>query len=400
MRNPPLTLKAFAENSSTETRIPMPTYIGSNTQYLSIPLMQFSLRGQGNYREMFIDPPVLEFREELFIHKPYTRTIVMRKMKLQNSSMSADSHGSTYKKSIRVEGKSDESFIVEIDTKKFNESTSSEEETDISVTILSKTCGVKTAYLIIEIEDGVPLSYFIQAAFKGPLVSIVEPNVEFGLQKVNSHSSFTINVTNHSPVEAPIIIRNSADFASFGFERYYEEYQKELAEDSRPDKKPRAKAHKSVRTMHTHLGNKITFQPQYLVIPPDSRGEITITLSSKSEEVISEILEVLVKNSESQFIRLNANIQKVKICLNRYSVDLGKIYAGIKQSIDKGHSQAVVLKNYGNIPAKFQWNEKVIPDQIKVMFDPARGTIAPHSEFVVNVKLTSYIGGDLYEVFT
>lgn len=34
------------------------------------------------------------------------------------------------------------------------------------------------------------------------------------------------------------------------------------------------------------------------------------------------------------------------------------------------------------------------------MFEPARGTIAPHSEFVVNIKLTSYIGGDLSEIFT
>lgn len=52
MRNPPEGLKLFAENNTNETKIPMPTYIGSNTQYLSIPYLQFNLRGQGNFREM------------------------------------------------------------------------------------------------------------------------------------------------------------------------------------------------------------------------------------------------------------------------------------------------------------------------------------------------------------
>lgn len=132
---------------------------------------------------------------------------------------------------------------------------------------------------MIEIEDGVPLSYFIQAKFIGPVVSIVEPDVEFGLQKVNTHTSFTMNITNHSPIEAPIIIKNSKDFTSYTFEKYLEEYNLEVSEGAKQEKKPKAKGHKSVRTMSTQHGNKITFQPQYIVIPPDSRGEITVTLS-------------------------------------------------------------------------------------------------------------------------
>ena len=76
------------------------------------------------------------------------------------------------------------------------------------------------------------------------------------------------------------------------------------------------------------------------------------------------------------------------------------MYAGIKQFINSQHSEAVVLRNYGNIPAKFQWNEVVIPEKLRVQFDPARGTIASHSEFVVNIKFTAYVGGELEELFT
>lgn len=63
----------------------------------------------------------------------------MKKLKSEDKSLSADTSNSGYKKSIRVEGKSDESFIVEVDSKKFDESTTSEENIDIAITILSKT---------------------------------------------------------------------------------------------------------------------------------------------------------------------------------------------------------------------------------------------------------------------
>ena len=86
------------------------------------------------------------------------------------------------------------------------------------------------------------------------------------------------------------------------------------------------------------------------------------------------------------------------MCLNRYSLDLGKIYAGIKQNIDANHEQCIMLKNYGNIPTKFLWNEKTIPDKLKIQLELARGTIAPHFEFVINIKLTAYLGGNLNEI--
>jgi hypothetical protein len=314
MRNPPEALKAFAESTKTESKIAMPTYVGSNTQYLSIPFLQFNLRGQGNFREMYIDPPILEYKEPLFINKTYTKMIIMKKSKnLDEKSVTTDANSSGYKKSIRVEGKSDETFEVEVDAQRFNESTSSDEDIDISVTIRSSTCGVKTAYILVDIEDGIPLSYFIQAEFTGPHVTIVEPNVEFGLQKVNSHASFTMSVTNHSAIDAPILIKNANDFMSHSFSAFYEEYSKAVKTDKEGGQKPQRKRQKSARTITTKEGNRVFFQPQYLVIPPNSRGEITVTLSCTKEEIISEILEVMVKDGESQFINLNANIQKIKV---------------------------------------------------------------------------------------
>lgn len=399
MRDPPEALKAFAENNKTESKVSMPTYIGSNTPYLSIPYLQFNLRGQGNYREMFLDPPILDFKDPLYINKLYTKSIYMKKNKNDENKNLHEGQAVSYKKKIWVESVSDETFDVQIDARKFDESTSSEDEIDISITIQCSSTGVKSAYIRVDIEDGVPLSYFLQAEFQGPLVSIVEPRVEFGLQKVKTHASFTMSVQNHSPVDAPIIMKNANDYLDFTYDAYFEEYQNDNVKQT-DGSKGKKKKKKSAKMIKTKAGNKITFQPQHIVIPANSRGEITVTLNCDHEEVINEILEVLVKDAESQFIFLSANIQRIRVSLSRSEVDLGKIYAGIRQIIDSRHPEAVILKNYGNLPAKFDWNEKMIPDQLKVQFDPVKGVIAPHSEFVVNVRLTTYLGGDMEEVFT
>jgi hypothetical protein len=45
VRHPPEGLKQFAAALPQKTKVPMPTYVGSNTQFLSIPMIIFNLRG-------------------------------------------------------------------------------------------------------------------------------------------------------------------------------------------------------------------------------------------------------------------------------------------------------------------------------------------------------------------
>lgn len=103
MRDPPDALKAFAESSNAaKSRMPIPTYVGSNTQYLSIPLLHFNLRGQGNFCELEIDPPIVFFEEELFINsQPLIKTITLKKKSDGNLRFR-----------IRLEGKSSENLQV------------------------------------------------------------------------------------------------------------------------------------------------------------------------------------------------------------------------------------------------------------------------------------------------
>ena len=75
-----------------------------------------------------------------------------------------------------------------------------------------------------------------------------------------------------------------------------------------------------------------------------------------------------------------AEVQKPRVTLNRNSIDLGKIYAGVTEVIDHDHKQALTLRNYGNLPALFHWEEKVDGERIIARFEPSRGIIPPKSE--------------------
>ena len=57
----------------------MPTYVGSNTQFLSIPIIQFNLKGQGNSCKVEIEPSYCIFDGDTFINKEYVKEIKLKK---------------------------------------------------------------------------------------------------------------------------------------------------------------------------------------------------------------------------------------------------------------------------------------------------------------------------------
>ena len=69
----------------------------------------------------------------------------------------------------------------------------------------------------------------------------------------------------------------------------------------------------------------------------------------------------MVMNSDSLFFQLLGEVQVPRVYLNRETIELGKIYAGIKETIDpdsgKHKTQYLELVNYGNLPVKFRWEE-------------------------------------------
>ncbi len=83
--------------------------------------------------------------------------------------------------------------------------------------------------------------------------------------------------------------------------------------------------------------------------------------------------------------------------LNRESIDLGKIYAGVKEIVDndvgKNKDQSLELVNYGNLPCHFKWEERFEKGVIASSFEPSEGTIPPKSKVRIAFEMTTYIGG-------
>jgi len=106
MMNPPLALKSFAEQHHLNmTWIPIPSYVGANNQYLNLPFFHFSLRGQGNSKELLFDPPFIQIEETLLINTTYEFSTKVVKQSEGDANFS-----------IVLEGKSSESFEICIET--------------------------------------------------------------------------------------------------------------------------------------------------------------------------------------------------------------------------------------------------------------------------------------------
>lgn len=81
----------------------MPHHVGSNTQFLSVPLFSFSLIGQGNSCEVSLDPPLVSFEGDLYINQLYKKTLKLKK----------EYKGTVFYK-ISIEGKSSDDLDVNV----------------------------------------------------------------------------------------------------------------------------------------------------------------------------------------------------------------------------------------------------------------------------------------------
>ena len=98
-------------------------------------------------------------------------------------------------------------------------------------------------------------------------------------------------------------------------------------------------------------------------------------------ESIEEYFEILVADAPPLFFQLLGEVQTPRVHLNRDTVELGRIYAGIRELVSgdsgKHKSQALELVNYGNLPVYFDWEEVDDPERAVARFEPRKGVIPP-----------------------
>lgn len=137
----------------------MPTYVGSNTQFLSIPMIQFNLRGQGNSCKVEVEPSYCNFEGDTYINYEYTQDIKLKKR----------SEGQV-KYNLRLEGKNKDLFDIDCLTQNKSLRTApqgiihgvidaADDEINLKIVAQSSERGECMAFFYIEIEDGAPVSF-------------------------------------------------------------------------------------------------------------------------------------------------------------------------------------------------------------------------------------------------
>tara|TARA_B100000519_G_C13800970_1_gene231137 strand:+ start:74 stop:337 length:264 start_codon:yes stop_codon:yes gene_type:complete len=83
-------------------------------------------------------------------------------------------------------------------------------------------------------------------------------------------------------------------------------------------------------------------------------------------------------------------------------MNLGRIYAGVTEYINpqsKHQKSSLILKNYGNLPAHFKWEQMNDPEKCIAQFEPGSGVIPPKTDIKIKMSVTVYTGGNLSELF-
>lgn len=128
-----------------------------------------------------------------------------------------------------------------------------------------------------------------------------------------------------------------------------------------------------------------------------------MTADCVNQESICEYFEILVADSEPLFFQLLGEVQTPRVYLNRDMVELGRIYAGIRELVSadtgKHKTQSLELVNYGNLPVYFNWENINDEERAIARFEPKKGVIAPKKKQKISMELTVFTGGAIDELF-
>ena len=133
------------------------------------------------------------------------------------------------------------------------------------------------------------MTFQCAATFRGPILRVIEPVIDYGLTKVNTNQQFRVHIENLSLIPSQIIIKNAKN------KRLNFQTLAQLEKSDQIDDDP------SVGLSKTTNGNTMILDKASLTVQPNSRTEFLLTLGALKSESVEEYFEVLVKDSDSLF---------------------------------------------------------------------------------------------------
>uniref|UniRef100_A0A8C3I068 DLEC1 cilia and flagella associated protein n=1 Tax=Chrysemys picta bellii TaxID=8478 RepID=A0A8C3I068_CHRPI len=214
--------------------------------------------------------------------------------------------------------------------------------------------GYASHNLHCKIEHSVePVVLHVEAAFKGPALSIDVPSLHLGLIKLGQNVLSTFEIQNLSQLPAWWRMQESQACLA------------ERNEDASP----------------------FTIQPSDGELPPLGKCSVSVLFRSLLCQRLQTVLELDVENGEGSHLPVFVEVQTPQACLMSSHLVFSEIYIGVP-------AQATVkLFNQTLLPAKYFWEELIGSQSAfcSATVSPTSGTLGPHEEKELCIELTANI---------
>uniref|UniRef100_A0A3B4UY15 DLEC1 cilia and flagella associated protein n=1 Tax=Seriola dumerili TaxID=41447 RepID=A0A3B4UY15_SERDU len=201
-----------------------------------------------------------------------------------------------------------------------------------------------------------PVTLAVEVSFKGPIVTLSVPSVDFGLMRLGEQVQTTLFLTNNIQLEASWTI-----------------------EDSQQE----------------HQDPQILVEPCRGVLPPLASCSVNVSFRPRFSQQFETELELKVENGTGCHLSVRADVQSPQVCLLNCELLLSELYIGVPA---KG---AVTLFNQTLLPSNFTWMAQLQGKQASLCtasFEPPSGTLGPNASKEITVNFTSHTDLELTEV--
>ncbi|XP_043923496.1 deleted in lung and esophageal cancer protein 1 [Protopterus annectens] len=308
-------------------------------------VMEIDVKGSTESFNVLLEPYAI-----LFAGENITRTTIRRQFKMLNNSKSAIS----YKWDRIVD-----CHIMEVQPHSGTIDSKTSMEFELCLTGGKSESAIFDLHCYIEHQDDL-VTLHVEAAFKGPVVSIDIPSLHLGLLKLGDSVQSTICIKNYSQLSAQWIMQESL--------ACLRERDEEVSQ--------------------------FLINPSSGELPPLSTCNLSILFKPLKCQSLETVLELKIESAESSYLTVQAEVQNPQVCLLSSQLAFGEVYVGIPV---QGTAK---LFNQTSLPANYSWIEIQKNDltQCTVTVSPSCGTLRPNEELELYVEFTAFVVNDFTDV--
>ncbi|XP_078137059.1 deleted in lung and esophageal cancer protein 1 isoform X3 [Sander vitreus] len=204
-----------------------------------------------------------------------------------------------------------------------------------------------------------PVTLAVEVSFKGPIVTLSVPSVEFGLLKLGEQTQTTLLLTNITQLESSWTL----------MERHNSQQDRE--------------------------GTQILVEPHRGVLPPLASCSVDVLFRPQFCQRYETELQLTVENGTGCQLSVRADVQSPQVCLLNCELLLSELYVGVPAKA------TITLFNQTLLPSDFSWMTQLQGKQAELYtasFDPSSGTLGPNASLEITVTFISHSDLELTEV--